>query len=138
MQQPPERFCLPTRHGPARPQIAVVLALLIKSDYPEVWSDAFEQLHSLLIVGSGGSGGGGGGGGDGAAGRSVAAARARVELYLRVLCALDEEVVSFHVDRSREEADHNSLIKVRVCTRVCVCVLHVVYGTCVCVCGTCA
>ena len=92
-------------------QIAVVLALLIKSDYPEVWSDAFEQLRSLLVVG-------GGGGGDGSAGRSPAAARAHVELYLRVLCALDEEVVSFHVDRSREEADHNSLIKVGVCSCV--------------------
>ncbi|CAN0535642.1 unnamed protein product, partial [Ectocarpus sp. 8 AP-2014] len=71
-------------------QVAVVLALLVKSDYPETWTDAFEQL------------------------RSAAAARAHVELYLRVLCALDEEVVSFHVDRSREEADHNSLIKVRM------------------------
>ncbi|CAN0488714.1 unnamed protein product, partial [Hapterophycus canaliculatus] len=64
--------------------VAVVLALLIKSDYPEVWTDAFEQLRSVLVV----------------------------ELYLRVLCALDEEVVSFHVDRTRQEADHNSLIKV--------------------------
>lgn len=82
--------------------------MLIKSDYPEVWPDAFEQLRSLLVVGAGA-----GAGDDSAAGRGPAAARARVELYLRVLCALDEEVVSFHVDRSREEAGHNSLIKVR-------------------------
>lgn len=109
----------------------MVLALLIKSDYPELWADAFEQLRSLLVVGAGGAGG------VGAAGVSAAAARARVELYLRVLCALDEEVVSFHVDRSREEADHNSLIKVR---RACVrdgsgwVSLRVSERACVCVC----
>ncbi|CAN0025633.1 unnamed protein product, partial [Ectocarpus fasciculatus] len=85
-----------------RTKVAVVLALLVKSDYPETWTDAFDQLRSVLVVGSS------------SGGRSAAAARAHVELYLRVLCALDEEVVSFHVDRSREEADHNSLIKVRV------------------------
>lgn len=86
----------------------MVLALLIKSDYPEVWTDAFEQLRSVLV--------------DGEAGRGAAAFRAHIDLYLRVLCALDEEVVSFHVDRSREEADHNSLIKVGsvALRRVCV------------------
>lgn len=92
-------------------QIAVVLALLVKSDYPETWTDAFDQLRSVLVVGSNSSSGGAAAAGGG---RSAAAARAHVELYLRVLCALDEEVVSFHVDRSREEADHNSLIKVRM------------------------
>lgn len=80
----------------------MVLALLIKSDYPEVWTDAFDQLRSLLML-RGNTGGG----------------AAHVDLYLRVLSALDEEVVSFHVDRSKEEAEHNSLIKVPACVRVC-------------------
>lgn len=71
----------------------MVLALLLKSDYPETWTDAFEQLQSLLVVREG---------------------AAHVDLYLRVLCALDEEVVTFHVDRSRGETEHNSLIKVGV------------------------
>lgn len=62
-----------------------------------MWPDAFEQLQSLLMV-SGTAGGG----------------TAHVDFYLRVLCALDEEVVSFHIDRSRVETDHNSLIKVGV------------------------
>lgn len=70
----------------------MVLALLIKTDYPEIWSNAFEELQSLLA-----------GGGS-----------AHVDLYLRVLCAIDDEVVTFHVDRTRAEADHNSLIKVGV------------------------
>ena len=74
----------------------MVLALLLKSDYPETWTDAFEQLQSLLVVRDG---------------------AAHVDLYLRVLCALDEEVVAFHVDRSREETEHNSLIKVRAQAR---------------------
>lgn len=78
---------------PPAEKVAVVLALLIKSDYPEVWADAFEQLEGLLR---------------GAGGRV-----GYVDLYFRVLGALDEEVVSFHVDRTREEVEHNSRIKVR-------------------------
>ena len=81
-------------------QCAVVLALLIKNDYPEVWTDAFDELQSLLGVRRDTQVGGGGG------------SLAHVDLYLRVLCALDEEVVCFHVDRSKEEAEHNSVIKV--------------------------
>lgn len=79
----------------ATPKVAVVLALLLKSDYPETWTDAFDQLQSLLVVREG---------------------AAHVDLYLRVLCALDEEVVTFHVDRSRGETEHNSLIKVGAST----------------------
>lgn len=75
--------------------MAVVLALLLKNDYPETWTDAFDQLQSLLVVREG---------------------AAHVDLYLRVLCALDEEVVTFHVDRSRGETEHNSLIKVGAST----------------------
>lgn len=70
----------------------MVLALLIKSDYPEVWVDAFEQLEGFLRCNGGGA--------------------AYVDIYLRVLGALDEEVVSFHINRSREETDNNSRIKV--------------------------
>lgn len=76
-----------------------MLALLVKVDYPEIWTDAFEHLQSLLMV-SGGEGAGG--------------SLSHVDLYLRVLCALDDEVVSFHVDRSKKEAEHNSIIKVGV------------------------
>lgn len=70
----------------------MVLALLIKIDYPEVWTDAFDHMEGLV--------------------RSTGGEAAYVDLYLRVLGALDEEVVTFHIDRTREEADHNSLIKV--------------------------
>ncbi|CAM9920641.1 unnamed protein product, partial [Discosporangium mesarthrocarpum] len=71
-----------------RIKVAVVLALLVKCDYPERWPEAFRELQGLLRGGA-----------------------AYVELFLRVLGALDEEVVSFHVDRSPPEVEHNSLIK---------------------------
>lgn len=39
---------------------------------------------------------------------------AHVDVYLRVLCALYEEVVSFHVCRFMEDVQHNSVMKVWV------------------------
>ncbi|CAM9405405.1 unnamed protein product, partial [Choristocarpus tenellus] len=69
-------------------KVAVVLALLVKHDYPEVWRDAFMELEGLLQGGT-----------------------AYVDVYLRILGAIDDEVVTFHVDRSPEEVEHNCLIK---------------------------
>lgn len=80
-----------------------------------MWTDAFEQLEGLLR---------------GAGGRA-----GYVDLYFRVLGALDEEVVSYHVDRTREEVEHNSLIKVRVggLAKVATCRFAIVLNSSVCV-----
>lgn len=75
--------------------------MLIKNDYPEVWTDAFEQMEGLL--------------------RDTGGGTAYVDLYLRVMGALDEEVVSFHVDRTHEETEHNVHIKVKTIL-TCMCV----------------
>ncbi|CAM9893401.1 unnamed protein product, partial [Phaeothamnion confervicola] len=71
-----------------RTKLAVVLALLVKADYPRVWGSAFPDLITLLQRGP-----------------------AYIDLFLRFLCAVDEEIVAFHVDRTREEVDANTIIK---------------------------
>ncbi|CAM9797429.1 unnamed protein product [Chrysoparadoxa australica] len=71
-----------------RTKAAVVLALLLKRDYPGSWPGAFAELASLLAGGA-----------------------VFVDLYLSVLNAVDEEVVSFHIDRTPEEVARNTAIK---------------------------
>ena len=75
-----------------RTKLGVVLALLVKNDYPERWSGAFQDLAGALLCGDNPS-------------------PVLVDLFFRVLSALDEEVVTFHVDRSPAELEHNTLIK---------------------------
>ena len=71
-----------------RTKLAVVLALLLKNDYPERWPTAFSEVFQLVGHGP-----------------------ALAELLLRTLCAIDEEIVAYHVDRRSDEVAHNSLIK---------------------------
>jgi hypothetical protein len=76
-----------------RTKLAVVLALCLKNDYPESWPSGFAELQAWLVV-------------DG-----LGSPAWNTELYLRILCAVDEEIVTFHVDRTTEEVAHNCLIK---------------------------
>lgn len=70
--------------------VAVVYALLLKVLFPERWSTAFQDV--LEIADKGHAGG--------------------VELFLRVLLYVDEEVVAPRNDRlSSAEAEHNTVIK---------------------------
>jgi len=76
-----------------RTKLAVVLALCLKTDYPEYWPTGFADLKAGLV-------------GDG-----LGCPAWNTELYLRILCAVDEEIVAFHVDRTHEEIARNCLIK---------------------------
>ena len=71
-----------------RTKLGVVVALLIKSDYPERWSGAFDDLLALLSRGP-----------------------HMIDFFFRVLHAVDEEIVSFHADRDAREIEHNVVIK---------------------------
>ena len=68
--------------------VANVVALVIKHDFPEVWPNAFEDLLSF--------------GGLGKAGVTVA---------VRVLAELEFEVVMFSESRTAEEIRHNTIVK---------------------------
>ncbi|RYG59839.1 hypothetical protein EON64_19835, partial [archaeon] len=74
--------------------LASVLTLCIKRDYPEHWPGAFDDLL-LLAQGSSSSSSG-------------------AELLVRVLGELEIEVVMFSEARSRQEVAHNTLIKDRM------------------------
>lgn len=69
-------------------KLAVVVTLLIKRDYPDRWSTAFSDLMALLPKGA-----------------------SMVEMYFRILLAINEEIVEFDPQRSQAEAAHNMRIK---------------------------
>ncbi|KAG5178377.1 armadillo-type protein [Tribonema minus] len=69
-------------------KVGVVLALLLRADFPERWPHAFTQLAALLPRGP-----------------------AHVGLFLRFLGAVDEDVVRFNAQRSPEEVERNTLVK---------------------------
>ena len=68
--------------------VANVMALVIKHDFPEAWPSAFEDLLSLGALGSAG-----------------------VTVAVRVLAELDFEVVMFSESRTPDEIRHNSIVK---------------------------
>uniref|UniRef100_M4BT63 Exportin-T n=1 Tax=Hyaloperonospora arabidopsidis (strain Emoy2) TaxID=559515 RepID=M4BT63_HYAAE len=69
-------------------KLAVVIMLLIKRDYPERWLTAFSDLLALLPQGA-----------------------SMVEMYFRILLAINEEIVEFEPQRTQQEAAHNMKIK---------------------------
>ncbi|KAF1327948.1 Exportin-t, partial [Globisporangium splendens] len=69
-------------------KLAVVITLLIKRDYPDRWPTAFSELMSLLPKGA-----------------------SMVEMYFRILVAINEEIVEFDAQRSQAEANANMRIK---------------------------
>ena len=71
-----------------RRTLALVLTLFIKREYPERWRSGFSDLMGLFQR-----------------------QPLLVDVMLQIMATLDDEVVSFHIDRTKEEVDHNSLIK---------------------------
>ena len=71
--------------------------LLLKTDYPERWQTPFGEIMQFLEH-----------------------EPAMIELFLRVLVAIDEEIVMFHVDRQADEVAHNSLIKDTMRSTTCI------------------
>ena len=71
VQQLSQQQLLPRLASFVLTKLAVVLALLVKADYPERWTSAFDELLMLLKGGVAG-----------------------IELHLRVFSAIDEEIVS--------------------------------------------
>lgn len=69
-------------------KLAVVVTLLIKRDYPDRWPAAFSELMALLPKGA-----------------------SMVEMYFRILLAINEEIVEFDPQRSAAEANANMRIK---------------------------
>ncbi|CAH0492567.1 unnamed protein product [Peronospora farinosa] len=69
-------------------KLAVVITRLIKRDYPDRWPTAFMELLELLPQGA-----------------SI------VEMYFRILLAINEEIVEFDAQRTQQEAAHNMKIK---------------------------
>ena len=84
------RDVLPLHSPPAfiRSKVAGLLVAVFKADYPERWPSFFPDLLSLLP-------------------RSPVV----VDVFLRLLLAIDQEVVVHDWRRSEEEVAHNSLIK---------------------------
>ena len=71
MQQLQHQQLLPRLAPFVLTKLAVVIALLIKADYPERWPPAFDELLMLLKGGAAG-----------------------IELHARIFAAIDEEIVS--------------------------------------------
>ncbi|KAJ0406793.1 hypothetical protein ATCC90586_000846 [Pythium insidiosum] len=69
-------------------KLAVVITLLIKRDYPDRWPTAFTELMALLPLGA-----------------------SMVEMYFRILVAINEEIVEFDANRTPAEAQANMRIK---------------------------
>ncbi|CAH0475018.1 unnamed protein product [Peronospora belbahrii] len=69
-------------------KLAVVITRLIQRDYPDRWPTAFVDLLELLPQGA-----------------SI------VEMYFRILLAINEEIVEFDAQRTQQEAAHNMKIK---------------------------
>eukprot|EP01132_Coremiostelium_polycephalum_P004280 gene4280-5354_t len=67
---------------------AQIVVLLFKQEYPESWPTFFNEFLSLLQLGP-----------------------SAIDIFLRILKAIDEEVVSFDVHRTPAELAHNTLIK---------------------------
>lgn len=71
-----------------RNKAAQIFALIFVRDYPKRWPNFFTDLLQTLPLGS-----------------------QAVDLYIRVLLAIDSEVVDREIVHSKEEADRNTLIK---------------------------
>lgn len=71
-----------------RTKLALVLSLCLKHDYPNIWPNAFTELLQFASTGV-----------------------SSIDLMLRVLVAVDQEIVTFHVDRETDEIERNMLIK---------------------------
>lgn len=69
-------------------KLSVLLVALIKQDYPERWPSFFTDFMSLLNQGT-----------------------EVVDMFLRTLKTMDQEVVEAQYNRSQEEQKHNTLIK---------------------------
>ncbi|TMW56984.1 hypothetical protein Poli38472_002909 [Pythium oligandrum] len=69
-------------------KLAVVITVLIKRDYPDRWPTAFHELLALLPMGA-----------------------SMVEMYFRILTAINEEIVEFDATRTQAEAAANMRIK---------------------------
>eukprot|EP00301_Raphidiophrys_heterophryoidea_P025558 c8606_g1_i1.p1 GENE.c8606_g1_i1~~c8606_g1_i1.p1 ORF type:complete len:962 (-),score=251.22 c8606_g1_i1:26-2911(-) len=70
-------------------KFALVLTLLCKNMYPEVWPGFFDEVLQHL----------------------QRATPETVSTFLRVLDAIEDEIVMFHSKRSKAEVEHNTLIK---------------------------
>eukprot|EP00743_Colponemidia_sp_Colp-15_P007842 GILK01008494.1.p1 GENE.GILK01008494.1~~GILK01008494.1.p1 ORF type:complete len:968 (-),score=114.45 GILK01008494.1:207-3110(-) len=69
-------------------KFSLIIALLVKFDYPESWPTAFQDLMNSTSKGP-----------------------LLVDIFLNVLHTIDQEVVQFDVNRLPEEHTHNTLIK---------------------------
>lgn len=107
-----------------RAKLALVFALLIKVDYPERWPAAFSDLLALLSsLGFSASehqalssavASGAGGGSNPSTGTAAALSRpalAGLDLFLRILSALQEEVVDPRINRPDSELARNMAVK---------------------------
>ena len=74
--------------GFLRNKFAQILTLLAKQEYPNGWPSFFTELMATLNYGN-----------------------ASIDLYLRVLLAVDGEVVAREISRSAEDASRNTLFK---------------------------
>jgi exportin-T len=86
------RDVIPAVQQPAfiKNKLCVVLVKMVKQDFPERWPTFFTDLL-VLVRGDTGT--------------------ELCDVFLRVLKILDEEVVTFDEERTKEEVVHNSLIK---------------------------
>ena len=71
-----------------RTKVALIVTLLLKHQYPEMWPEAFADLLGMLNGGP-----------------------PFIDLFLRVLGLVDEEIVRYNAQRQSDEIKHNSLIK---------------------------
>jgi exportin-T len=69
-------------------KFAAVLVQLVKLEYPERWPSFFQELLLLLNQGE-----------------------RVIDLFLRVLDTIDEEIVSRNIQRTKEELARNTIIK---------------------------
>lgn len=69
-------------------KLALVFVLMVRADFPHTWPGAFADLRAAL-----------------------GEHEATLDLYLRVLGLLDDEVVAYNTQRPQEETQHNAAIK---------------------------
>lgn len=67
------------------------MALLFRADYLTTWGTFFDDLLTLITVSQGSN-------------------VLLIDMYLRIMTSIDQEVVSLEVVRTREEFARNSLI----------------------------
>lgn len=82
------KFADPSLQSFIKNKLALCVCLFIKFDYPERWPEGFDHLMQLGAESGGG-----------------------LDILLRVLRAMDDEIIGFNVDRSADEVAHNTLIK---------------------------